>query len=161
MNLFRKTTKYLTDKLLTNFKKQLEKQILIEYDDVQGNLILERLIEREPPERLRTLLFKKVFPLDFKDVPEERRRFEVYARIAKATSILDLFRSRYTRTYEAFVQAKTDEEREQLKGRILECSNIIDQALLAPNVLADWDNYQEKLSERNKKISKYLTKNNE
>lgn len=148
---------------MNQFKRKLinwlyplaRKEIIKEFDTYRGNLILEELIKREDPNKLRRMLFEYVFPLDFKNM-EERRRWEVYYRIGKATSIINLLKSRYTRAYQAFTQAHDDKEREQLRGRIMEVENLIDQAESSGDVLANWEDSQKRLREKKSRLTKYF-----
>jgi len=137
-------------------KEKIKLKLLKNFDTGDNNTLIFELLKVLPDETVRLALFRRLFPIDYKEPLEEKRRFEIYSKL-NHDSFIKLFKSRYTRSYEAFFLAKTDEDRDQLKGRILEIQNIIDMCVRADEVLANWDRRM-KVIESKKKIINYLKK---
>lgn len=142
--------------IISKYYNSLKKQVIEEFETYTGNDLIEELLKVESKEKIRLILFKLLFPFDYYEI-DERRRWEVYGKMAKWQGIIDLFKSRYSRSYEAYFLA-TGDEKEQLKGRILDNKNIIDSCEIATDVLQNWDKYKEQKKNNINKLSKYLTK---
>lgn len=142
---------------MSQFKKIIFGYVLRKFNDLEKEVLAEELLKNIPKQELRRKYFEILFPIDFKDVPDDRRRFEIYARIGKATSIIELLKSKYTRSYEAFFKAPK-EDQDFLKGRIMEVSDILDSSLSAGDILANWDSYQKRKAIKRNILNNYLNK---
>lgn len=138
MKIKEKIINYLEKKYLTEKKKKIDE---VYYEQLRE---LKLLFNRKT---IREVLWEMVFEYDFKEPVNLKERYRIYAKLNSDSDFTKLFKSKYFKNYQAFFNAKNDEERNILKGRIAELEDIILSMNDAKSKLDNWEQV-EKIQEK-------------
>jgi len=138
--MIEKITNYLITKYLQEKKKKI--------DELYGEQLreLKALFDKR---MIKQVLWEMVFEYDFKEPINRKERYRIYAKMNSDGDFLKLFKSKYFKNHLAYLNASNDEERNILKGRMLELEDTLKSMLDARYFLDNWEQI-EKLD--NKKI---------
>ena len=122
-------------------RNKIRLEFIKSFDTEHGSVLLQHLLQKEDPEKLRWMLMELVFPKDFEEPINEKKMFVIGRRLNKDENFHLFIKSRSTRSYRAFILAKSNEQ-DMLRGRIMEAESIISTCEMAETVLGNWKAYQ-------------------
>jgi len=138
--------KKITNKLINWLEKIYLKDKKEKLDELY-NEQLRQLKELFKHKTIKEILWEMVFEYDFKEPVNLKERYRIYSKLNSDIDYLKLFKSKYFKNYQAYFNAKSEEERNILKGRLAELEDIILSMNDAKNKLDNWEQI-EKLQEK-------------
>jgi hypothetical protein len=116
---------------------------------------LEKLFDKKT---IKEVLWEMVFTYDIVAPIDLHKRYTIYAKLNSDPDFKLLFKSKYAKNYMAYFNAKNDEDRNILKGRMLELIDITQTMDVAKDKLENWDEV-EKLKSKKLILKKDIQEN--
>jgi len=126
----RKLINWLLSRYWKEKKEDIDK-LYWEYIDELKELFNKRTI--------REVLWELMFTYDISEPINIRERYIIYSRMNNDEGIMKLLKSKYAKNYMAYFNSSNDNERNILKGRMLEIQDIIATMEVAKEKLDNWE----------------------
>lgn len=126
--------KKLTNYLINKYEQEKKKKIDELYSEQLKELKL--LFDKRT---IRQVLWEMTFEYDFKQPINLKERYRIYSKLNGDGDFVKLFKSKYFKNNIAYIHAVNDEERDILKGRMLEIEDTIKSMIDAKHFLDNWE----------------------
>jgi inorganic triphosphatase YgiF len=144
----------LTNRIALKLSRWCDKKLNQHVEEIYQHKLME-LFELFKGKNLVEILWEMVFTYEFSEPIDLKERYKVYARMNSDDGIIKLLRGKYSKNYQAYFNARNDEERNILKGRMAEIMDIFNSMSVASDRLAEWDKTS-KVRENTVKLRKDL-----